>query len=447
MSAGAAGFGGGGRWSMHANIKAQLSRAFSRGGVGRQMITVLTGTGLAQLITLLSAPLLTRIYNPDQYGIYANVAGICALAAVVATGRYESSIIIPTEDREATACLKLSLVIAGIVSIGLFLVVAVAGETILGILGLSFPAGFLYVVPLYTLFGGAYQAGYSWLVRTGGFPAISLGRIGAAVASVVVTLGIGFLHPRAPGLVAGLLAGQAFACFLFLRSLDEKTWRMLGEVTRSTMRSTAIRFRRFPLYAVPADLCNSASQQVPAILLLAHFGPGAAGLFALTQRMLNLPISLLSSSILDVFKKRAADDLAVRGECRGLFLKTMFFLAGIALLPLLVILLAAPPAFRLAFGDEWTRAGVYAQILAPMFYFRFVASPLSYLLYLTERQSVDLVGNIAMLAVSSAGLFLGAGQHSVELGLAAFSGGCSAVYVLYLVVSYRCSKNPIASRK
>lgn len=428
-------------------IKRHLSKAFAQGGVGRQMVTVLTGTGLAQFITLLSAPILTRIYDPDQYGIYANVAGICALAAVVATGRYESSIIIPTNEREATACLKLSLWIAGIVSLGFLLVVTVAGELVLKALGLPFPAAFLYVVPIYTLFGGAYQAVYSWLVRTGGFRAISLGRIGAAAASVVVTLGIGMAHPQASGLVAGLLAGQAFACLLFVRSLDEKTWRLLGGVTQSMLRSTATRFRRFPLYAVPADLCNSASQQMPSLLLLAHFGPGAAGLFALTQRMLNLPISLLSSSILDVFKKRAADDLAAQGECRRLFLKTMAFLACIALLPLVAIVLMAPSAFQLAFGAEWMKAGVYAQILAPMFYFRFVASPLSYLLYLTERQSFDLAGNIAMLAVSSGGILLGAYQHSVELGLAAFSGGCSVIYILYLLFSYQCSRGPRPARR
>jgi O-antigen/teichoic acid export membrane protein len=406
------------------------------------MITVLTGTGFAQLITLFSAPILTRLYDPDQYGVYSTVAGICALAAVGATGRYESSIIIPTGEREATACLKLSLRIAGFVSVGLLLLVTIAGGTILKILGLSVNDGLLYAVPMYTLFGGAYQAGYAWLVRTGSFAAISVGRIGAAAVSAVVALGIGLLHPDASGMVAGLLAGQAFACILFLRNLDDKVWGMLGEVTRTTMWSTAIRFRRFPLYAVPADLCNAATQQMPAILLLTQFGPGAAGLYALTQRMFNLPISLLSSSILDVFKKRAADDLAAWGECRGIFLKTMLFLGCLALIPLGAILFAAPPVFRLAFGPEWERSGVFAQILAPMFFFRFVASPLTCLLYLTERQRLDLAGNVAMLAVSSAGIFIGAFYHSVELGLAVYSGGGSLMYAVYLVVSYQCARNP-----
>ncbi len=428
--------------AMLTRFGSQLRGTLSRGGAGQQMISVLTGTGLAQLITLFSAPILTRIYAPDQYGVYSTVAGICAISAVGATGRYESCIIIPKGEREATACLKLALVTSGIVSIGLLLLTVIAGEAILRILGLSLDYGLLYAVPLYTLFSGAYQAGYSWLVRTGRFPAISVGRISAAAVSALVTLGIGSQYPQAPGLVAGLLAGQAVACILFLRRVDKKVLGMLGDVTKATMWSTAIRFRRFPLYAVPADLCNAASQQLPAILLLSQFGPGAAGLYALTQRLLNLPISLLSSSILDVFKKRAAHELSARGECRGIFLKTSFSLSALAVIPLLLILFAAPSVFRIAFGPEWAKAGVFAQILAPMFFFRFVASPLTCLLHLTERQSLDLAGNIAMLAVSSVGILVGACYHSVELGLGLYSGGCSLIYLFYLGASYRCAKNP-----
>lgn len=426
-----------------------LSKTFARGGAGRQMMSVLTGTGLAQLITLLIAPILTRTYDPDQYGIYANVAAICALAAVIATGRYDSSIIIPQDEGDATACMKLSLWITGLVATVLLVIVAIAGDAILKALGLTFPVAFLYAVPFYTLLGGAYQTVYSWLVRSGDFSAISIGRVGAAIASAAVTLGIGIVHPQASGLLAGLLAGQAFACYLFFRRLDAKTSRLVAEVPLWALRNAGIRFRRFPLYAVPADLCNCASLQMPSLLLLAQFGPSAAGLFALTQRMLNLPISLLSSSILDVFKKRAAADFAARGECRNLFLKTLMSLAGIALLPLILIVLLAPPAFQLAFGPEWVRAGVYAQILAPMFYFRFVASPLSCVLYLTERQSIDLAGNILMFAVSSAGILIGGFYESVELGLTLSSVGGSAIYGFYLIFSYRCSKGalPTASVK
>lgn len=421
------------------NVRPILAKALRRGGFGRQILTVLTGTGLAQLITLFSAPVLTRLYAPDQYGIFANVAAICAIAAVLSTGRYESSIMIPTGNAEAFACVKLSLLVSVYISATMAVVVPLWGGGLLTLLRVEIDPRYLFVVPVYTFLSGSYQAIYAWLIRTGLFSAISLSRVGAAVVSVAVTLAVGSQHPKASGLVAGLVAGQICACCFLWHSVGCKTWKAMLGVSQEKILDAAVRFKRFPAYAVPSDLCNSAAQQLPSILLLAHFGAGAAGLFALTQRMLSLPISLLSSSILDVFKKRAADDLAELGNCRRLFLKTMFLLTVVALLPLLVILLGAPLIFGLVFGPQWMQAGVYAQILAPMFFLRFIASPLSYVLYLTERQSLDLLGNIAMLTVSTLGILIGAYYQSVDLGLSLFSGNCCFIYALYILISFRSS--------
>jgi hypothetical protein len=55
-----------GERSMRAKVRSQLPGVLSRGRSRRQMITVLTGVGFAQLITVLSAPILTRIYVPDH---------------------------------------------------------------------------------------------------------------------------------------------------------------------------------------------------------------------------------------------------------------------------------------------------------------------------------------------------------------------------------------------
>jgi hypothetical protein len=46
-------------------------RVFFRGEFNRNVVTLMTGTGIAQLIPLAVTPILSRLYPPEQFGILA----------------------------------------------------------------------------------------------------------------------------------------------------------------------------------------------------------------------------------------------------------------------------------------------------------------------------------------------------------------------------------------
>jgi Ca2+/Na+ antiporter len=75
--------------------------------------------------------------------------------------------------------------------------------------------------------------------------------------------------------------------------------------------------------------------------------------------------------------------------------------------------------------------------LLPLFAFRFLASPLSYLFYVAERQSADLVWQLALLTLVALSFILPA-QH--EQAIMAYSLTYSCMYALYLVLSFRLSR-------
>lgn len=61
------------------------------------------GTTGAQLLAVLAAPLLTRLYTPEDFGLLAVYASLLGLIAVIASLRYELAIPLPTDDTEAAA--------------------------------------------------------------------------------------------------------------------------------------------------------------------------------------------------------------------------------------------------------------------------------------------------------------------------------------------------------
>ena len=68
----------------------------------------MTGTGLAQAIPIAISPILTRLYTPEEFGIFALYIAITAILTILVTGRYELAIMLPKEDEDAVNILSIS---------------------------------------------------------------------------------------------------------------------------------------------------------------------------------------------------------------------------------------------------------------------------------------------------------------------------------------------------
>jgi O-antigen/teichoic acid export membrane protein len=195
--------------------------------------------------------------------------------------------------------------------------------------------------------------------------------------------------------------------------------------------------RRFPLFALPADFINTVAGQLPLLVIASRFGAESSGLFALTARVLGAPIGLLGAAVLDAFKRSAATSYREQGHCRDDYVRTFRLLAALGAALALGVMLVAEPLFASAFGEPWRQAGVIAFWLMPMFVMRFLASPLSYVFYIAGKQQIDLLWQCALLAVTLSAFLL---PSDFEASVKAYAFGYAALYVIYLVLSYRCSK-------
>jgi O-antigen/teichoic acid export membrane protein len=55
--------------------------------LSKNVLTVMTGSVIAQLIPIILTPVLTRIYTPKQFGTYGFLFAVIVMLAIVATGR------------------------------------------------------------------------------------------------------------------------------------------------------------------------------------------------------------------------------------------------------------------------------------------------------------------------------------------------------------------------
>src|SRR5690606_33346643 len=142
---------------------------------------------------------------------------------------------------------------------------------------------------------------------------------------------------------------------------------------------------------------NTGSSQMPIMLLTAFFSSSIAGFYMLTQRVMGAPTTLIAGAIGDVFRQEASQAYIHTGNCRAIYISTVKKLLILSVVPSILFFFIAPDLFALVFGENWREAGVFAQILTPVFFLRFVTSPLSAMFMIAEKQKLDLLWQIGLL--------------------------------------------------
>lgn len=415
-------------------------RAMAAAPYWRNVATVLSGAVGAQALPLLAAPLLTRLCTPGELGAYSVWLGIVAIAAIGATLRMEAAMILDHEPERQRACFRVVFYSATVTALALTLLAA--GARLAGVdaaARLSWTA--LLTLGVGTWLTGCMQTTLAFATSHNAFGKAARAKVVTAGVIVATQLILLYAGLGGVGLVLGHLIGTVVG-FATARLLLRPPSAPIGWRIDAQQREYLVRHQKFWRYSLPSNLLNGAVSQLPLFLIGMRHGALAAGLFALTQRVLSAPISLIAASVLEVFKRESVREFEEHGNCARAYRHTFKALALLGVGPALVLLLFAPDLFALVFGERWRAGGELAQLMAPLFLLNFIASPLSYVFFVAGRQQADLWWQVALFAMTL-GAFLAPG--SIAQNVLWYVIGYSCLYLIYLHMSWQCSRNVLAA--
>ena len=116
------------------------------------VIKLMGGSVIAQILGIIAAPIITRIYGPASYGISTLFASITSIIGVVACLRYEMSIMLPEKDEDAASMLVTSFLFVFITTLLVSLCVFFLGEQVTYLLKAPELADYLWLTPAMVYF-------------------------------------------------------------------------------------------------------------------------------------------------------------------------------------------------------------------------------------------------------------------------------------------------------
>lgn len=396
-----------------------------RGSFASDLLKLVSGTAFAQVVTVLATPILTRLFAPEAFGVGVAFSSILSVILVFLSLRYEQAIVLPVEDEQAANVAAVSLLAMAVITTASSIFFWLWGETFLDWLSMPELAPYLWMLGPGLLAFGLLQIFNSWNTRSRHFGQVATAQMINAFTTVGSRVASGLAGQATSG---AMIATNIFGTACAVGQLGFLTIRRSGALFRRAVRPSAMaavarRYSDLPIYGTWSSLLNSISWQLPVFMLTAFFAPAVAGQYALGNRIVKLPMSLVGDAIGKVFYQRAAESKHA-GSLAALTEATYRRLVTFGLPPMLFLAVAGRDLFALVFGAQWADAGIYMQILAVWAFFWFITSPIGTLYLVLDKQRFFFAWNAANFATRFASLWIGGmmGSPLVALGLFGASG-------------------------
>lgn len=366
----------------------------------RGALAIFGGTAGGQALALVSAPVLTRLYSPANFGVFTVLSSLVAIVGTVAALRFELAVPLPEREQDAHGLVALGLMSTGLTFVLTSVVVALAGTRLTQAFDQPDLMPWLWCVPLTAMLMGAYLVLNQLAIRHRRYGAIGRRNLLQSAAMVTTQMAAGVIGLKAGGLVLGLGVGQATSAVRLVSGSGLLSAEAREGRQRHLLMQIAGRYRRFPLILAPSGLLNVMGLQLPVVLIAYWYGSSVAGWLGLTQRVLSLPVMLVGTAIAQVYLAelaRAARNDLVRANRLFVVASQRLLMFGMA--AALGVIVLGPFLFGLVFGAQWKTSGEYAQALAVSLAAQLVAVPVSQTLIVFERQVTQLGWDAGRLAL------------------------------------------------
>ncbi|AHE67634.1 membrane protein involved in the export of O-antigen and teichoic acid [Legionella oakridgensis ATCC 33761 = DSM 21215] len=362
---------------------------------------IVRGTVLGQGLVFLLSPIITRIYAPEDFGIYTVYFSLLSILSIIIALRFEVAIPIAKKKLEANHLLLIALLSTLILSLFTAGIIYGWGQPLSDRFHMAKLSHYLWLLPISLVAVGFYNALSYWFVRHRSFEHIGKTKVtqGSGIVTTQITLGLMQFKPL--GLLIGQTVGHTLGALTFITALLRFDRLFFKKIRPSFLFTTAKRYWRFPVFSMPSGLINALALYLPAVIISATYGSQVAGWYGLTAQVIGIPLGLIGQAIGQVYLGEGAV-LKNQGNflaLRTLYIKTIRHSLMLAFPFIVLILLFAPSIFSWTFGESWYDAGLFARLLGIMFLLEFAIIGPSQNFALMEQQALGLYWNIFFVAL------------------------------------------------
>jgi O-antigen/teichoic acid export membrane protein len=381
------------------SVSSELKKFF-KNSFTRNVVTLFTGSALAQVFPFLITPVLGRLFTPIQFGIYGQVNSVMQVLGSSPGGRYGQAVVVPKSEDQARALVHASFLVTIIFTLVSGILLYLFDDSIRELLSANELGRWLLITPVFVLLVGLQRPFNFWLVRKERYRALALLKIVQTTSAGVLWLAFGFLKVDG-GLILGYIGGWVvftiasfYFCFkneIHLVSFDISTlWKSMKE------------YRDFPIYNATPIMLTEFSKQATIFLITYLFTLEETGYYNMTRMLIYNPLTIFGMAFSQVYFQKIAARQQEKISVQSSMLKVTFLLLVFAALAIGILHFWGTELFAFILGEEWAISGRISEILIISYALQFVVLPISTVLTaIKEVKLASVYPLVYFLAVGS----------------------------------------------
>ncbi|CAE6881159.1 hypothetical protein ACOMICROBIO_LKFPLAJE_00211 [Vibrio sp. B1FIG11] len=384
------------------------------------------GSIISSFILMLAMPILTRLYDPSQFGLYGAIISISSIISVGLFFRFELSLA-KRKRYELRGYFYGAFIIISIpLSIIWFLLVYFFVSHVD-----EWKSSAFWITLLATLSAWTFSAFYLLTLiasKNGFLKEINNSKIKRNMLISFLQIFLGIINPTYLYLAFSEFIGRLYSVFYLFKKQNIK---IITSVKYT--KTLAIRNFHYIKYSFPAALINSVTSNTLPIFYPMIYGVGNSGVVVLVIKVLAIPISLLGQSLSTSYNGFVSkkENQEKYNEVRSALHNLILALSAITLLFFIVVYYLLTFYYDVLFGEHWVSVGEVFLLLSPSLFFQVVFSSFSQSLNIYGLQKFQFRWDTARLLLVFSAITLPnfLTDDGIYLSLSLYSLVMSVMYI------------------
>lgn len=396
-------------------------------------LIMILSSGIAQIILIITIPLISRLYSPNEFGVFTLFSNIVTVLIPIINARYDLLIITAKNVRKANILSTISFIIS-LVIISILVPVSIIYvylhpeyllETTLLLL-------MLLLVSLTNIFT-------SYLNREKNYRMLGLINISRSFFMAFIQIVLGYLSFGSIGLIIGFafsyIAGVTIGFNAF-----KAHFKLVKN--KNIIIKQFIDNKNQLVFSTPSILLNSLSFSIVVFFISILFTSEDVGIYGMVIRILGVPITIISTGLSKIFMQSSNEYYKSRGSFRKQLTSFSIILIGLSIFMYTPFYFINDDLIISILGREWVSAILIIKIVIPMFMIRLIVSTVSLSVIVFNKQHIELLFQGIFLGVTIVAYIL---TVNFKLSFIEFitynSIGIFVAYFIFYLMIYVNAKN------
>ncbi len=371
-------------------------------------------------LSILVTPILTRLYTPEDYGIWGVLSSASMIITSILFFSYENAIIQTDDEEEVPALITLSILCG--ISVVVFSVIVFLIGKFLGIhFFVSFPPlSYLIVILLASL---VYNLLLIIANRYAFYNSMSIANISEGSSQALIRILLQTAVKTKGGLIWGnVLSLLIAACVLGAKIRTYYTQEKKRFISFVGIKKLINKYKKYPLFDAPARLIEFTIGNIVVLLLSAYFDKGDIGCYSLLSQIMILPITLVGTAMSRVSFRELSESINDQEKFSILANRLIRICVFLSCLPIVFFVIGGDYLLVWILGDGWQNAGKMSLCLALFSVPVILSEPLQPIFKVFNKQNIRFILNVIGLFIMVLAILAGiVFSHNIYVVLILFS--------------------------